>query len=123
MLRLVNGLMAALFVVSAGLQYNDPDPARWVALYGGAALVCILSATRPRLSVPFAALWHAASLVWLGTLLPGVWGEVAPADLFEGMQAKNGLVEVGREAGGLAIVAAWMAVLIVAGRRRGQSEP
>ncbi len=38
LLTVANGLMAALFLIAAALQYNDPDPLRWLAVYGLAAL-------------------------------------------------------------------------------------
>jgi hypothetical protein len=37
-----NWLMAALFGLSAVLQYNDPDPLSWIALYAAAAAACVL---------------------------------------------------------------------------------
>lgn len=37
-------LFGLLFLVSAVLQYNDPDPFRWILVYGLAAAVCLLSA-------------------------------------------------------------------------------
>ena len=32
-------LFAILCLVSAGLQWNDPDPAQWMALYGAAMVL------------------------------------------------------------------------------------
>lgn len=32
---------AVVFVVIAGLQFNDPDPIYWVAVYGGTALIAL----------------------------------------------------------------------------------
>jgi hypothetical protein len=39
--RAAGGLFAILFTWSAWLQLNDPDPARWVAMYMSAALVAL----------------------------------------------------------------------------------
>lgn len=36
-----NIIMAVLFIVSAALQYNDPDPLLWISLYGYGAYLCI----------------------------------------------------------------------------------
>ena len=33
-------VMAAFFLLAAGLQHNDPDPEIWMTLYGAACLVC-----------------------------------------------------------------------------------
>ncbi len=35
----LDGIFIILFVVTAGLQFNDPDPVYWVAVYGLGALV------------------------------------------------------------------------------------
>ena len=44
--RLLNGLMAVLFAVAVVVQFNDPDPLRWVAVYGAALTVSALAAAR-----------------------------------------------------------------------------
>ena len=36
-------MMAVLFLIAAALQYNDPDPLRWMAIYGLAVLACLLA--------------------------------------------------------------------------------
>ena len=45
-------LAAACFVLVAALQYNDPDPYVWIAIYGAAALVSWLQRRRPARSIP-----------------------------------------------------------------------
>jgi len=37
--KIVYWLLAALSLVSAGLQFNDPDPIYWVLVYSGTAVV------------------------------------------------------------------------------------
>ena len=107
MRRVMQGI-ALLFFLSAGLQYNDPDPSLWVLVYcsaGGAALV------------PSGSRWSRAArgfvgggaLVWALTLLPEARG-IGLAQMTESMQAYDGRVEIAREAGGLLLVAAGMAV-------------
>ncbi|WP_370870431.1 transmembrane 220 family protein [Daejeonella sp.] len=32
-MKIFNSIFLVLFVVSAGLQYNDPDPALWILIY------------------------------------------------------------------------------------------
>lgn len=91
-------------LTSAALQYNDPDPLRWIALYvaaGGAATAALV---QPRL-------WWASSAVaaiaaaWAVMLWAGVAGHVEASDLWRKMSEKGGRVEEMREAGGLSIVA------------------
>ena len=51
LLRIANGVMAVLFAFAAAVQYNDPDPLRWMAMYGLAMLACglALAGRLPRL--------------------------------------------------------------------------
>lgn len=113
---IANGAMAVLFAVSAALQYNDPDPLGWAAIYAAAAAACV-QAGRHRRDWIVPALVLLAALLWLATLTPDVLDQVAPGDLVKSMDDKGGSAELAREAGGLAIVAAWMAVVTVRTRR------
>ena len=42
-MKYANYLMAALFFFGAAVQYNDPDPVRWVAIYIAGAVACLLA--------------------------------------------------------------------------------
>jgi Transmembrane family 220, helix len=102
-------LMAALFAVSVGLQYNDPDPIRWMLIYGAAMIVSILL---PRTSKGV-AVWIGLpvgiiALVWAILLTMHVWGIIEVTDLWKKMSEKGGAVEEGREAGGMWIEAVWL---------------
>jgi len=105
--------MAALFAFAAAVQYNDPDPLRWMAIYGLAMLACGL-ALAGRLSWLPPALVGLIALVWAGTLAPGVVGRVSVGELFQSYGMLSPAVEEGREMGGLLIVAVWMALLTLA---------
>lgn len=99
--------MAAVFASFAALQYNDPDPIRWIAIYGAA--VAISAALPHRRGAATAGL--AVGLVaaaWSAYLAAGVWRVIELPDLWRKMSEKGGAVEEGREAGGLAIEAAWL---------------
>ena len=94
----LNVLFLAMFLFSVAVQFNDPDPVRWVAIYGFAAIACIGELTRnERWSLP-----------------AGI------GDLFAEFEMKNEMIEEAREAGGLLIVALWMAILAVSAFRRGR---
>jgi hypothetical protein len=109
--------MAVLFAFAAALQYNDPDPLRWMAMHGLAMLACGLAlAGRLRRLLP--ALVGLGALVWAGTIAPSVVGRVSLGELFQSYGMLSTAVEEGREMGGLLIVAAWMAVLTLVGRVR-----
>jgi hypothetical protein len=45
-MKVVNLLLAVLFVVFAFVQINDPDPALWILIYGITAVTCVLAAFR-----------------------------------------------------------------------------
>jgi hypothetical protein len=109
-LTVLNCVMAACFVFSAAVQYNDPDPARWVAMYALAAVACALHVAGRRYWALPAAVGLIA-LAWAATLAPRVVGKVAFGELFEAFEMKDVRVEEAREMGGLLIVAAWMAAL------------
>ena len=57
------------------MQFNDPDPVRWIAVYGLAAVACLLSLLR-RLHWAFPALLFLVALAWAATLAPHVVGRV-----------------------------------------------
>ena len=103
--RVASLLLAVLFAYAASIQLNDPDPGRWIAVYGIAALISLLAVFRPpRPIVP----WVLAVLAlgWAATLVPGIYREAA----FTGTEEERELV-------GLVIVAAWMGAVGAAGRR------
>lgn len=110
-----NGLMVLMFAFSAVVQANDPDPFRWMLLYGVAAGVC-LAAFRRGLRWWVPALVGVIALVWSATIAPRVVGRVAFLDMFEEFEMKNVAIEESREMYGLLLVALWMAVLTVRAR-------
>ncbi len=42
-MRIVNFILAALFLVFAFVQINDPDPVIWILIYGSMAVLCIMA--------------------------------------------------------------------------------
>jgi hypothetical protein len=111
--------MAMLFVLSAAVQHNDPDPLRWMAVYGSGAVLSGWTAVRPRAVSWWApALLGSIALAWSVFLSLGVAGQVRFADLVRSWHMEQGVrVEEAREGIGLFVVAAWMAVLAL-GRLR-----
>ena len=108
--------MLLLFTFGAVVQVNDPDPARWIAVYALAAATCLLSLLR-RLHWTLPALLGAATLAWAATLAPGVLGRVPFGEMFGAFEMRSVGVEESREMYGLLIIAAWMAVLALRARR------
>ena len=53
-MKIFNFIFLVLFVISAGLQYNDPDPALWILIYLFGAMICFFAIRKqnyPRLSL------------------------------------------------------------------------
>ena|SRR6185369_11151010 len=116
---IINVLFIAMFLMSVVVQYNDPDPVRWMAIYGLALFACILELTRtPRWSFPAGI--GLIALSWASSIMPKVHG-VRIGDLFQQWEMKNEMVEQAREMGGLLIVSAWMIVLTVSAFRRARA--
>jgi hypothetical protein len=119
-MRSVHGVLAALFLISALLQWNDPDPVRWALLYGAAAIAAGLAAAarpQPLLTAGLAG----ACLVWMSFLWDGIVAFARRGDwslLAATMQAGEPMIEESREFLGLAIVLAWCAVALATGKRR-----
>ena len=102
----VHLIFAALFAVSAALQYNDPDPVGWALLYFAA---CVLAVGRSRGTPlrPFGVALAALCAVWMATLAGGMREFVERGDitlLAASMQAGDPVIEEAREFLGLAIV-------------------
>jgi hypothetical protein len=112
-----NAVMFLMFAFSVVVQFNDPDPIAWAAMYGAAAYVCALEVRRrnqPWLPATIAA----AALLWAGLIAPRVIGRVPFTDMFAEFEMKDLGVEESREMYGLVLVALWMGAVALAGIRR-----
>ena len=105
--RIAAGGMTALFVVSAAVQWNDPDPAYWIAIYGVAALLAARAAQGQLPLIPNAAAFVLYAIL-AARALPDLLGARQAAFTHWHMLAASD--EVAREAGGLLICAAWSGV-------------
>ncbi|TRZ42891.1 transmembrane 220 family protein [Robertkochia solimangrovi] len=102
--KILASIFALLFIVSAALQYNDPDPYFWYAIYLFAAVLCVLFIFG---KLPF---W-LATLAAVGFIIGGIF---AWPETFEGVQIGDGdirNIEEGRESLGLFIIAFVMLLL------------
>ena len=111
LVRVVHALFGALFVLSAAVQYNDPDPIRWFLIYTAGALVAFAALIGPpRLGYAAGAV-GAVALVWSGTIVAGGLGPVTVGEIFGDMHMKTPNVELWRECLGLLIVAGYCLAL------------
>jgi hypothetical protein len=104
--RAFSASFAAFAAWAAIVQLNDPDPERWIALYGSAALLALTSA----LGRPWpraAGLLCVVALAWAAAIVPELLGHWQITDLGVQMSSARPEVEYGRELGGLLIVASY----------------
>ena len=111
--KVVTILMTGLLLLSALVQWNDPDPFRWIVCYSVTAIITLCSLIRP-LPPYIPLIWGL--LVLLSSLFVGIdflmSEEQFEWDSFWNVMAmKNEAVELGRELGGLLLVTGWMSVL------------
>ena len=112
-----NLVMLLLFAFAAVVQFNDPDPLAWVAIYVAAATVCGLE-TRRRSPMWLAAAIALIAFAWSGFLATRAL-DVPVGSLFAEWEMRNVRIEEAREMYGLAIVGVWMLVTVgVTWRRR-----
>ena len=114
-----NAIMLLLFLFSAAVQVNDPDPLVWIAIYVAAAAMCGLEVRRRTPAWAPLALALVA-LLWAGTLHAGA-RDVSISALFAEWEMRDLRVEEAREMYGLAIVAAWMLLVAAVGWARWRS--
>ena len=121
-LRLFNYLFAFLFLVSAGLQYNDPDPYLWIPIYLFGAVLCFLAARgrfHPK-AYMVGILLYGAYAVYLLVTKDGVldWmNEHDSENIAQTMKATKPWIEDTREFFGLLILIAALTINLVAARR------
>ena len=107
---LANGIMLLMFLFSAAVQLNDPDPLAWIGIYAVAAVVCGLEIRRRApVWAPVAIAFIA--LFWAGSLYYRV-NEVPISSLFAEWEMRDVRIEEAREMYGLTIVGIWMIVII-----------
>jgi hypothetical protein len=122
-IRLLSAIFTGLFLLGAAVQYNDPDPLRWMAIYLAAAVSSAFAA-RGRVAWQLPAAVALVALIWAATLAPAVIGSVEPGELVAAWEMKDERVEEGREMYGLLIIAVWMALIVtVEARRRPRPDP
>lgn len=106
--RVLAIVFGILFIVSAGLQYNDPDPLIWILIWGLSGIISLAYAfDRVPKSIPLIV--GIAALVGFFFMYP---------ETFEGFEIGKGdikNIEEGREAFGLLIISIVMLLLALRG--------
>ncbi len=118
-MKWVKLLVALAFVAFAAVQLNDPDPWRWVALYGAIAVLWAMAAFEYYF-LPAIYFLLAVSLAWMLSLLPDffAWLQGGAESIVESMKAEKPHIELTREFLGLTIVIIALIFLWRNARRR-----
>jgi hypothetical protein len=114
--RLANGAWCLLLLYAAAVQLNDPDPLRWVLLYGAGAAFCGVAVATGGVPVRPTVAWAACCAVV--AVVNATWGSGVPEMGFGILRD-----EIVRETLGLSLMAAWMLVLALWSRARAGAEP
>jgi hypothetical protein len=105
-MKVTNLILAAMFLLFAFVQINDPDPILWIAIYGAMAVVCIMAAFRFYIR-PLLWVLLAAFIVYMVILWPGLneWLQQENKGVLfdEGMKMQFLYIEESREFLGLLI--------------------
>ena len=121
-MKIFNFIFLILFVISAGLQYNDPDPALWILIYLFGAMICFFAIRKqnyPRLTLGGIILLFIYA-VYLFFDKDGVlsWLTVHQAENIAGsMKASSPWIEETREFFGLAILISVLSVSLLTSKK------
>ena len=116
MIRYLNYFFVLLFLFSAAVQYNDPEPIRWMAIYLAATGLSVLFALQ-KLSWKFAALLAGIAVLWALTIIPDLTAH-GFRNMFSDVSMMQQGTEEAREFLGLLLVAGWMLVLTFSVKKR-----
>jgi len=106
----LNSFFLVAYLLSALVQYNDPDALPWIAIYLAATGMCVAEYRKKQPSwLP--PLLLGFSGLWIVFLLPAIVGQVSFAEIFESISMQTRAVEEAREIGGLGLITLWAAVL------------
>lgn len=103
-MKVLNLFLCVLFILFAAVQYNDPDPWRWIALYLYVAVACGMAAFGKSNKIVL-MVGLAISTIWMLTLLPDFihWIKMGMPTIVAHMKAEAPHIELTREFLGLVV--------------------
>lgn len=60
-MKIINFILALIFLLFAFVQINDPDPILWILIYGNMAALCVLAMFKMRF-----VYWLGATIIFYG---------------------------------------------------------
>jgi hypothetical protein len=102
--KILNWFWILLLLVFAYLQFNDPDPFKWVLLYSLLALLIFLHSVGMRIRIGF-VIYSVVIIILILTNIPSCleWIQAGMPSLTQEMKATDPTIESMRELGGLMI--------------------
>ena len=127
-MKVLNILFVLVFILSAALQYNDPDPYLWIPIYLYGAFLCYLAYKNKYNSSLYiiGLVFYIGYAFYLFFDKQGVlsWANEHDAEsITQTMKATKPWIEETREFGGLLILALVLSVNLLAVRRKRQTKP
>jgi len=112
-------VLAALFFASAAVQFNDPDPAVWVTIYGTTGLIAVFAAFE-RYNPWVVLILMAACVYEAYQFFPGFWTWVTDGmpTITGSMKAESSYLEMVREFLGVVITLAALIFFYARARRK-----
>ncbi|MFQ5936977.1 MAG: transmembrane 220 family protein [Acidiferrobacterales bacterium] len=118
-IRAINVVLTVLFLLSMAVQFNDPDPLLWMAIYGAVALIAAL-AVFSKFYVPLILIVLVICLGGSLYLMPSVFELLLnhnPGELFGTMSPDRPYVEESRESLGLLIAVVALVYFLILARK------
>jgi hypothetical protein len=120
-MRILNFVLAVMFLIFAFVQVNDPDPILWILIYGAMAVVCILAAFNVYFR-KFLIFQGIAYLLYAIYYFPGVEEWITSEDksmLFDNIaKMEFSYIEESREFLGLSICVAVIIFYLIRSKQR-----
>lgn len=120
-MRIVNFILAAMFLVFAFVQVNDPDPVIWILIYGTMAVLSIMAIFeyyQRKFLIGLLVLFIAYSFVYIPGIVEWLRHD-NKADLFDDVAKMEHLyIEESREFLGLVICIAVLVFHLIRSRKK-----
>jgi hypothetical protein len=122
-MKVFNYVMGGLFIISAALQFNDPDPYLWITIYGVAALLAYMNIVNKHdrlshLGMLLACLIYGFTLVFKKDGVISWFRDHDAESLVQSMKATKPWIENAREFGGLMIIAVFLIINLTVEKRK-----
>ena len=118
-MKILNFILAVLFLVFAGVQINDPDPILWVMWYVFLSILFFFAGFG-KYNIWIIRVGIFISIAWLATLIPDFvdWIKMGAPTITESMKAEEPHIELTREFLGLVVSLIVLTFLYFSGKKK-----